>query len=211
MSATGLQIAMAVDAPAGCPAGEVSADTGSSVESVTWNRAGDGNVTEEFTVEADLDRADVDPVFETDGRTRYRFDRDWSDPCACEIVELQGSPLQNVRAEDGRLHLTFYAPDIKQVREIVSNLRERYDGVRLKHLSQSGDVDDENLVLVDRSRLTDRQREVIETAYEMGYFEHPRTANASDVADELDITLSTFTEHLAIAQSKVLDAIVDTD
>lgn len=211
MGATGLQIAMAVDAPAGCPAGEVSADTGSSVESVTWNRAGDGNVTEEFTVEADLDRADVDPVFETDGRTRYRFDRDWSDPCACEIVELQGSPLQNVRAEDGRLHLTFYAPDIEQVREIVSNLRERYDGVRLKHLSQSGDVDDENLVLVDRSRLTDRQREVIETAYEMGYFEHPRTANASDVADELDITLSTFTEHLAIAQSKVLDAIVDTD
>ncbi|SDE73644.1 helix-turn-helix domain-containing protein [Halorientalis regularis] len=211
MGATGLQIAMAVDAPAGCPAGEVSADTGSSVESVTWNRAGDGNVTEEFTVEADLDRADVDPVFETDGRTRYRFDRDWSDPCACEIVELQGSPLQNVRAEDGRLHLTFYAPDIEQVREIVSNLRERYDGVRLKHLSQSGDVDDENLVLVDRSRLTDRQREVIETAYGMGYFEHPRTANASDVADELDITLSTFTEHLAIAQSKVLDAIVDTD
>ncbi|WP_424019298.1 helix-turn-helix domain-containing protein [Halorientalis pallida] len=211
MSATGLQIAMAVDAPAGCPAGEVSADTGSSVESVTWNRAGDGSVTEEFTVEADLDRADVDPVFETDGRTRYRFDRDWTDPCVCETVELQGCPLQNVRAEDGRLHLTFYAPDVDHVREIVSELRERYEGVQLEHLSQSGDVDDENLVLVDRSRLTDRQQEVIETAYRMGYFEHPREANASDVAGELGITLSTFTEHLAIAQSKVLDAIVDAD
>ncbi|MFB6084214.1 MAG: helix-turn-helix domain-containing protein [Halorientalis sp.] len=211
MSATGLQIAMAVDAPTGCPAGEVSADAGTAVESVTWNRAGDGSVTEEFTVDADLDRADVEPVFETDGRTRYRFDRDRSDACVCELVELQGCPLQNVRAEDGQLHLTFYAPDVEQVREIVSDLREQYDGVRLKHLSQSGDVDDENLVLVDRSRLTDRQEEVIETAYEMGYFEHPREANASDVAAELGISLSTFTEHLAIAQSKVLDAIVDAD
>jgi predicted DNA binding protein len=211
MEASGLQIAMAIDAPAGCPAGEVSVDAGTSVESITWNRAGEGGVTEEFTTDADLDRTDVEPVFETDGRTRYRFDRDWTDPCACETVEVQGSPLRNVRAEDGRLHLTFYAPDVAQVREIVADLRERYDGVRLKHLSQSGEVDDDDLVLVDRSRLTDRQREVLETAYEMGYFEHPREANASDVADELDITLSTFTEHLAIAQSKVLDAIVETD
>jgi hypothetical protein len=43
----------------------------------------------------------------------------------------------------------------------------------------------------------------------MGYFEHPRTANAGEVADELDISRSTFAEHLAAAQSKLLDAVLD--
>ncbi|WP_335999208.1 helix-turn-helix domain-containing protein [Halorientalis halophila] len=211
MSDPGLQISMAIDAPAGCPAGEASTATGTAVESVTWNAATDGPVTEEFTADADLDRDGVEPVFETDGRTRYRFERDWDEACACEMVELEGCPLEEVRAEDGRLHLRFYAPDVDRVREIVADLRERYGGVRLKHLSQSGEVEEQNLVLVDRNRLTDRQREVLETAYEMGYFEHPRESNASDVADTLDVSLSTFTEHLAIAQSKVLDAVVETD
>ena len=53
--------------------------------------------------------------------------------------------------------------------------------------------------------LTDPQREALRTAYEMGYFEYPRDANASEVAAALDIQRSTFTEHLNAAQSKLLD------
>ena len=72
-----------------------------------------------------------------------------------------------------------------------------------------GPADDEDLVVLDRARLTDRQREVLQTAHEMGYFEHPRAANATEVAGSLDINRSTFAEHLASAQSKLLDAILD--
>ena len=57
--------------------------------------------------------------------------------------------------------------------------------------------------------LTDRQREVLTVAHEMGYFEHPRDANAEAVAADLDITPSTFAEHLAAAQSKLVDSIPD--
>jgi predicted DNA binding protein len=39
----------------------------------------------------------------------------------------------------------------------------------------------------------------------MGYFERPRDANASAVADALDISPSTFAEHLATAQRKLLE------
>ncbi|MFW6000412.1 MAG: helix-turn-helix domain-containing protein, partial [Halorubrum sp.] len=53
--------------------------------------------------------------------------------------------------------------------------------------------------------LTDRQCEVLRTAYRMGYFERPRDANASEVADALDISPSTFAEHLATAQRKLLE------
>jgi hypothetical protein len=64
-------------------------------------------------------------------------------------------------------------------------------------------------VPVDLERLTDRQREVVETAYRMGYFEYPRETNASGVAAELGIEPSTLAEHLAAAQSKLLGAVLD--
>ncbi|MEF8887534.1 MAG: helix-turn-helix domain-containing protein, partial [Haloarculaceae archaeon] len=56
----------------------------------------------------------------------------------------------------------------------------------------------------------DRQREVVETAYEMGYFEYPRESNATEVATALDIQPSTFTEHLTAAQGKLLGELVES-
>lgn len=52
--------------------------------------------------------------------------------------------------------------------------------------------------------LTERQREVLEKAYELGYFNMPRNASASDVAEELGLSLSTVTEHLHRAEHNLL-------
>lgn len=56
--------------------------------------------------------------------------------------------------------------------------------------------------------LTDRQREALLTAHEMGYFEIPRTASLEDVASELDITASSLSERLRRAQSHLVDTAV---
>jgi DNA-binding CsgD family transcriptional regulator len=53
--------------------------------------------------------------------------------------------------------------------------------------------------------LTDRQREVLETAYDMGYFEVPRGASAEAIAAELDLDASTVVEHLQRAERNLLD------
>jgi len=50
---------------------------------------------------------------------------------------------------------------------------------------------------------------VLSVAHEMGYFDHPRETNAEMVAAALDVTGSTFAEHLAAAQSKLMDSILD--
>lgn len=52
--------------------------------------------------------------------------------------------------------------------------------------------------------LTDRQQEVLRTAFEMGYYEWPRDCTGRDVADELDITSATFSEHVFTAERKIL-------
>lgn len=51
---------------------------------------------------------------------------------------------------------------------------------------------------------------MVATAYRMGYFDYPRRSNASEVAASLDIAPSTFTEHLTAAQSKLLDAVLES-
>jgi predicted DNA binding protein len=53
--------------------------------------------------------------------------------------------------------------------------------------------------------LTDRQREVLATAHEMGYYDVPRTASTDEVAAELGVDDSTVAEHLQRAERNLLD------
>ncbi|MFB6120520.1 MAG: helix-turn-helix domain-containing protein [Halobacteriaceae archaeon] len=58
-------------------------------------------------------------------------------------------------------------------------------------------------------RLTDRQRDVLRTAYEMGYYDVPREASTEDVAAAVGLDSSTVAEHLQRAERNVLDALFD--
>lgn len=57
--------------------------------------------------------------------------------------------------------------------------------------------------------LTERQREVVEAAVEVGYYDNPRQATHEDVAEHLDCTASTAGEHLRKAEAKVMPRTVD--
>jgi len=207
----GIQVRLAVEAAA-CP---VAAATGGDTvaRSATWSRAGTGDrVVEEFDLVGEYDGDDLPDeasvVFETDRADRIRFDRDGGD-CVCDAVGRLGAPVSDVSASQGTLRLSFHATDVETVRAVVDELDETYGSVRIDRLARTGDGEGDDLVLVDRGRLTERQQEVLETAMEMGYFERPRSANATEVSDELDISPSTFAEHLAAAQSKVLDSLLE--
>lgn len=52
--------------------------------------------------------------------------------------------------------------------------------------------------------LTDRQREILETAYSMGYYAVPREATTADVAATVGVDPSTVTEHLQRAERNLL-------
>jgi DNA-binding CsgD family transcriptional regulator len=56
------------------------------------------------------------------------------------------------------------------------------------------------------ARLTERQREAVKTAVNLGYYEIPRTATQEDIAAELNCAPSTAAEHLRKAESQVLRA-----
>jgi predicted DNA binding protein len=58
------------------------------------------------------------------------------------------------------------------------------------------------------NRLTERQREALTTAYEMGYYEKPRAVSFEEVAAELDCASSTANELLRRAEATVVDAVL---
>ncbi|SER13933.1 helix-turn-helix domain-containing protein [Natrinema salaciae] len=55
--------------------------------------------------------------------------------------------------------------------------------------------------------LTDRQRETLRVARDLGYFEVPRSAGVEDVAAELDCAPGTAAEHLRKAEAAVMGAL----
>jgi hypothetical protein len=56
--------------------------------------------------------------------------------------------------------------------------------------------------------LTDRQREALVTAHDLGYFDIPRTASLDAVADELGIGASALSERLRRAQAHLVETTV---
>ncbi|GAB3027786.1 helix-turn-helix domain-containing protein [Natronobiforma cellulositropha] len=204
-----------IESPGDCPVAMATAAGDTTVEGVTRTAGtdADGRFVEEFALERGAEEslpADLgcEPVFDLDAHTVYRFSRDPDDDCVCTCIERFGWPVSDVRASEGALIVSCYATDVAELSALVRDLREAFGTVRVRQLIQSGGDADGDLLLIDRRWLTDRQREVLETAHEMGYFEYPKGANAGEVAAALGISRSTFSEHLAAAQRKLLDALV---
>ena len=58
------------------------------------------------------------------------------------------------------------------------------------------------------SVLTSRQQEVLQTAVELGYYDESQDADYEDIADELDVSVSTVGHHIRKAESRILREVV---
>ena len=61
------------------------------------------------------------------------------------------------------------------------------------------------------SRLSDRQQEAVLTAFELGYYDHPRRATHADVAERMDCASNTASEHLQKAEAKLLESALEPE
>lgn len=216
----GIRAEVRIDSPPECLVAAASQATGTESTSVSWTGSTeeDGEVVEEFLLESwtgdqppeiDGPTEDLEVSFRYDSMTAMRFHRSVDRTCPCEFIEQFGSPVREVFARDGSLVVVFHVPSIERLQDILAGLKETWSDISVDRLLRSdGARDVKKMVLVDRGELTERQREVLLTAHEMGYFDYPKRANAGEVADALDINPTTFSEHLSAAQRKLFDAIV---
>jgi len=170
-----------------------------------------GTVVFEFIADADLSVPEgVDVVFDYGAKAAYRFETDCEEDSPFAVLDRYGLPVSETTIRDGRLLLTFHATDLPTLRSVLDAFRECSPEMEVLRLLQSSSTPEESdLVTVDRSDLTERQREVLAAAYDAGYFDHPKGANAGEVAASLGIDRSTFSEHIAAAQRKLLSTLLD--
>lgn len=188
------------------PDGEVATD----VRTITFDDA----TIEQFRVDrsnAGDGSAPADPVFEADGGCVYRRRVEPREACPYRTIESLGYPVTDatVRTNPDRLRVTLHLPTVEPLGGIVDAVESTGATVTLDRLTHSADGGRADPVVVDRGRLTDRQREVLCAAWRLGYFSYPREASAEEVAEAVGIARSTFAEHLAAAQRRVIDGVVD--
>jgi len=205
----GIRAEVEFDTPDICPIVELSAAVGTRIDSVSTNVC-PSDCTEsvtEFSIDSDGDfEGDMIPIFSHGSSDRYRLTHDDGVSCPCEYLGQLGCPVARYVAQDGTLTIVFHAADYDQLHEVIDELRDQFPDVDIKRFVQSPAGErSQDSVFVDRSKLTHRQSEILETAYEKGYFDRPRRSNATEIAAELDINPSTFREHLAAAESKILE------
>jgi predicted DNA binding protein len=210
---SGIRATVELDAAEVCPLAAVSAAERVTVRSVSTSVATADSPTSvtEFHVTGDEPLADerFTHVISYGDTNVYRFEHDGNGKCPCALLGRHGCPVARLVAEDGTLTLTFHAADFDGLQAVVRALREEFPEIDIKRLVKDPDDSTPETVFVDRGRLTDRQLEVLRTAFESGYFDQPRGANATEVAAELGINRSTFAEHVSAAQRKLLTDVLE--
>lgn len=120
-----------------------------------------------------------------------------------DIQPMHNSAISSdeIQVNDDGLHVAL----VGSQEDISQGISEYDDAGMTVLLQRIGDYGGPRNTL---DALTDRQREILQTAYGLGYFDVPRSVSTADVADELDLDPSTVAEHLQRAERNLLETIL---
>lgn len=112
-------------------------------------------------------------------------------------------PEDEIRAQDGYEYWTVVVTASR------STIQARLDAVRREmdaEIAVEGmkSAHTSTVQMASEAELSERQREVFELAQREGYYTWPRETSASGLADKMDVSKTTFLEHLRKAEAKIL-------
>ena len=153
----------------------------------------------------------VSSEYVVDGVDACLVEVDLDEESFCARVVDHGGIVESLRVTPDGATATVTIPSTASVREFVASVERWVPGARLtaKRDRERSFRNSDDFWAEVVAALTDRQREVLETAYLSGYFNAPRDLTASQIADSLDITQPTFTTHLRTAQRKLLELLLE--
>jgi predicted DNA binding protein len=180
---------------------------------LTYILTGEGVALNECQSELPIDDVNVrSQQFNTLESNGERMETAETRGSVCTHLSDETGIVSEIYAINGDLHLILIVPNREVLRDLRADIEEKYGPVSVDHITEVRTHDRHSeSTQVDLQTLTDRQHEVLKTAYQMGYFGYPRDANTKDIADELGITSSTVTEHLNTAQAKLFDDVFNEE
>jgi len=136
-----------------------------------------------------------------------------SGPCVTTTLADTGAVARSVSAESGVGAVLADVPAHTDVRHVVEQFRNHHpesDLVACRDSEEPIPIRTErgaHATMADR--LTDKQYEVLRTAYLSGYFSWPRRTTAEECAEMIGITQPTFSQHIRVAQEKIIGQLFD--
>ncbi len=162
-------------------------------EPVLFVWASDGDLDDfEAAVENDPTVADLRLVEDANNRRLYRVAVSDETPVPLYPIDdrMEASRLDVSSSADG-VDARLRFPDRESLSEFQPRVEARGVDVTLR-----GVYSDTETALGDEYGLSAKQREALVTAAELGYYDVPRQASLSDVADELGISPQAVSERL---------------
>ena len=127
-----------------------------------------------------------------------------------QVVSDAGATVQTASVTPESARFVVETAIDTDVRQVVDEVTDAFPGATLLASRKR----DREITTVGwpggiLDELTDRQREVLEAAYQAGYFDWPRESTAEEVADSLGLTSPTLHGHLRKAESIILSGLLD--
>lgn len=131
------------------------------------------------------------------------------EPTLSTLLECGSIPREVTAGPDGTT-ATVRVPQEIGVRVFLDRVRETFpDAELLTRRSIEDTTHGEKIHAAFEEDLTDRQREVLVTAYESGFFQSPRETTGAELATMLDISQPTVTHHLREAQHRLFGTLFE--
>lgn len=128
-----------------------------------------------------------------------------SDACVCHVVSQFECAFDLERVRDGTLVVSVVVDDRTRLAEILSTLEACGSAVELQRITTLEGTDSAE---IDLTRITAKQREAIELAVELGYYDRPRGTDLEELADRLDISRSAVSQRLNAVESTLVRSVV---
>lgn len=129
-------------------------------------------------------------------------------PAFGTVLGRYGGVIQSITASGGHVDLTVQFPRRTAVSEVVEAIRAHWpDAVMRSRTEQTVEATRPALF----ESLTRKQAQALRAATLAGFFDRPQRATATEVAETLDVSRSTFLRHLRTAEQKVFETAFEQD
>ncbi|WP_186311041.1 PAS domain S-box protein [Halorubrum depositum] len=126
-----------------------------------------------------------------------------------QTVAVYGGRVGEVVAEGDTVSIDARFPTETNIRSVIERFRELYPDLEvIAKRPVSPEDEAERLATLVADELTGRQAEVLETAYQAGYYEWPRDTDGTELSNQLNVSAATLSQHLRTAHDKVVGSIV---
>jgi len=195
----------------------VSATDGAVVELKEFIPRGEGSYAEFFSisgVETETVLALACDHPSVDARLVERFDDEGlfefvvDDHCPAVFLGEEGALPRTVESRDGSGTVGAEVPPSEDAGAIAERFLDAYPDAELtlkRERSHGTPIFGRpSLQAALDDDLTERQRDVIETAHDAGYYDWPREVTAERLAERFDISPATLHQHLRAAEQKLI-------